>query len=106
MIKTLKLEYPGRLQYFPEYNLLIDGAHNAEAANLLNTQIKVRRDKDIEFYISVLDKDYKTLLDKLLDELDDRKLSFNLVDLEMPRQTTTKLLKEYLNSKAILILSY
>ena len=90
------LQFPGRFQFIKEQNVLLDGAHNPEAAielkKLLN---KTFCDKKIVYIIGILDKDYKSFIDNLIPE-------GSVVICTEPksnRATKKEVLAEYISSK-------
>ena len=61
------LQFDGRFQYFPEYKILLDGAHNPQAAAELNKLISANHCMEkIIYIIGMLDKDCDTFLKNLL----------------------------------------
>lgn len=58
--------WPGRLQFFPELNLLIDGAHNESAMETFVTFIKEQQLQNSELvFAAMVDKDYFNLVMQL-----------------------------------------
>ena len=61
------LQFPGRYQFFENEKIILDGAHNPQAAyelrRLLDNNYK---NKIIIYIIGILDKDYKTFIDNLI----------------------------------------
>ena len=62
-----KVSWPARMQFFREYNTIIDGAHNLDAAKLLRKTIdEYFPDKKIAwFYASLKNKDYPQIVKEL-----------------------------------------
>ncbi len=61
-----KVNWPGRLQFFPELNLLIDGAHNEPAMEPFVTFIREQRLQNSELiFAAMVDKDYFNLVKQL-----------------------------------------
>lgn len=61
------LQFPGRFQYFKNQKILLDGAHNPEAAYELRKLLDLKfKGKKIIYIIGILDKDYKLFIKNLV----------------------------------------
>ena len=61
------LQFPGRFQYMEKHNLLLDGAHNPQAAYELRKLLdKKFKSKEIVYIIGMLDKDSESFIRNLL----------------------------------------
>ena len=62
-----KIVWPARMQFFKEYNTIIDGAHNLDAAKLLRKTIEeyFPEKKIAWFYASLKNKDYPKIINEL-----------------------------------------
>ena len=90
------LQFPGRFQYIKEQNILLDGAHNPQAAIELKKLIdKTFYNKKIVYILGMLDKDYKSFIDNLIPEN-----SFVIcTEPQSDRRTKKEVLAEYVKSK-------
>lgn len=62
-----RLVFPGRFQHLKDKKILLDGAHNADAARELKKLLELKfKDKKIIYIIGMLDKDYKTFIKNLI----------------------------------------
>jgi len=63
------LQFSGRFQYFKDEKILMDGAHNPEAAIELKKLLdKTFSNKEIVYIIGILNKDYKSFIENLMPE--------------------------------------
>ena len=65
-----KVKHPCRFEYFPEYNLLVDGAHNPDCMRSLVRNIDdYYYDKKHKYIFGCLrTKDYKSMLEAIMDD--------------------------------------
>ena len=64
-----KLQFPGRFQFIKEHKLLLDGAHNPEAAHQLRKLLDFNfPNKKIIYIIGILDKDHESFIRNLIPE--------------------------------------
>jgi len=66
-----KVRWSARLEFFKEKNLLIDGAHNPSGAIVLKDFLNNFKKKKTYFFGCLKNKDYKKILEILLDEKDE-----------------------------------
>lgn len=57
--------WPGRLQYFPSLNLLVDGAHNEQAMETFTAFFRETKVESQLIFACITDKDYITMVNQL-----------------------------------------
>lgn len=63
------LQFPGRFHFFEDKKILLDGAHNPQAASELRKLLEKKfSSKKIIYIIGILDKDYKSFITNLIPE--------------------------------------
>lgn len=65
-------KWQGRMQFFPEFNLIIDGAHNVSSAKLLKQSLDLYfpNKKRLWLYGSLKSKNYKLIIKELFNDGD------------------------------------
>ena len=87
------LQFLGRFQFFKEYNLLLDGAHNPAGADELRKMLnKHYPAKKIIYILGMLDKDFKGFINNLISQ----KSFVICVEPKSERATSKELLYNYL----------
>lgn len=93
-----KLQFNGRFQYLKKEGILLDGAHNPEAAKELNSFLKQKfKNKKKLYIIGFLNKDYRNFINNLISKND------YVICTEPKSNRTTKkeIIQHYLNNKNI-----
>lgn len=82
-----------RMQYIPQYNLLIDGTHNPDGANVLKKSLDYYfpNKKRVWVYGSITTKDYKKVMNTLFEEKDE----VYFYNFDYPNAVTYKELTKY-----------
>ena len=81
------------MQYIPQYNLLIDGTHNPDGANVLKKSLDYYfpNKKRVWVYGSITTKDYKKVMNTLFEEKDE----VYFYNFDYPNAVTYKELTKY-----------
>lgn len=91
------LQFPGRFQYIKEHDLLLDGAHNPQAAEELRKLLNLNfKNKKMVYIIGILDKDYKSFINNLIPE--DSQCFVICTEPKSERATKKEVLAEYIKS--------
>ncbi len=101
VVSEFQKHYQGRLQYFPEKKLLLDGAHNPASAKILNQFICKQTwasEPKIWHLAFMQDKDYKSFCENLFHNLDISQDCFICHSLDEPRALSSEILCQYLLS--------